>query len=105
MPDGSATAHLHRPKLVTQLREGYSFTAFRKDTLAALTVAIVALPLSMAIAVASGVPPARACTRRSLADSWFRCSEAAAIRSAVRPERSSCWLRLRSAATASTVFS
>ena len=32
---------------------------FRKDMLAALTVAIVALPLSMAIAVASGVSPER----------------------------------------------
>ncbi len=59
MPDGSATAHLYLPKLVTTFIEGYSFDYFRKDILAALTVAIVALPLSMAIAVASGVSPAR----------------------------------------------
>src|ERR1700733_12132040 len=59
MPDGSATAHLYRPKLATTLREGYSLDHFRKDMLAALTVAIVALPLSMAIAVASGVSPER----------------------------------------------
>lgn len=59
MPDGTATAHLLRPKLVTVLREGYSASAFRNDVLAALTVAIVALPLSMAIAVASGVSPER----------------------------------------------
>jgi len=59
MPDGGATAHLYRPKLATVLREGYSLGALRKDALAALTVAIVALPLSMAIAVASGVSPAR----------------------------------------------
>jgi SulP family sulfate permease len=60
MPDGSATAHTYRPKLVTVLiEEGYGFSAFRKDVLAAVTVAIVALPLSMAIAVASGVPPER----------------------------------------------
>jgi sulfate permease, SulP family len=59
MTDGTATAHLYRPKLVTTLREGYSLALFRKDTLAALTVAIVALPLSMAIAVASGVGPER----------------------------------------------
>lgn len=59
MPDGSATAHLYRPKLATILREGYSLDHFRKDMLAALTVAIVALPLSMAIAVASGVSPER----------------------------------------------
>jgi SulP family sulfate permease len=59
MPDGTATAHLYRPKLATVLSEGYSLDAFRRDALAALTVAIVALPLSMAIAVASGVSPGR----------------------------------------------
>ncbi len=60
MPDGSATAHLFRPKLVTVLTEGaYDADALRNDALAALTVAIVALPLSMAIAVASGVSPER----------------------------------------------
>ncbi|HMH65155.1 MAG TPA: SulP family inorganic anion transporter, partial [Rhizomicrobium sp.] len=59
MPDGSATAHLYRPKLVTIFREGYSRDAFRHDLLAALTVAIVALPLSMAFAIASGVSPER----------------------------------------------
>jgi len=59
MPDGSATAHLYRPKLVTILREGYSPDAFHHDLLAALTVAIVALPLSMAFAIASGVSPER----------------------------------------------
>jgi SulP family sulfate permease len=59
MPDGSATAHLYRPKLVTLIAEGYSFAAFQSDITAALTVAVVALPLSMAIAVASGVEPVR----------------------------------------------
>ena len=59
MPDGTATSHLYQPKLATVLREGYSLDALRKDALAALTVAIVALPLSMAIAVASGVSPGR----------------------------------------------
>lgn len=59
MPDGSATAHLLRPKLATTVAEGYSLGAFRKDVMAALTVAVVALPLSMAIAVASGVSPER----------------------------------------------
>ena len=59
MPDGSATAHTYRPKLATVLAEGYNLGHFRKDMLAALTVAIVALPLSMAIAVASGVSPER----------------------------------------------
>jgi sulfate permease, SulP family len=59
MPDGTATAHHYRPKLVTVLSEGYGLDRFRRDMLAALTVAIVALPLSMAIAVASGVSPER----------------------------------------------
>ena len=59
MPDGSATAHLYRPKLATTLSEGYGFASFRRDVIAALTVAIVALPLSMAIAVALGVTPDR----------------------------------------------
>lgn len=47
------------PKLVTVLREGYGWSALRADAVAGLTVAIVALPLSMAIAIASGVPPER----------------------------------------------
>jgi SulP family sulfate permease len=59
MPDGTATRHLILPKLATVLSEGYRLDLFRRDALAALTVAIVALPLSMAIAVASGVSPAR----------------------------------------------
>ena len=46
-------------KIVTVLAEGYNLDCFRRDMLAALTVAIVALPLSMAIAVASGVSPER----------------------------------------------
>jgi SulP family sulfate permease len=59
MPDGASTAHFLRPKLATALGEGYRLAHFRKDAVAALTVAIVALPLSMAIAVASGVSPER----------------------------------------------
>ena len=47
------------PKLVTTLREGYGPPQLRADLVAGLTVAIVALPLSMAIAIASGVTPER----------------------------------------------
>lgn len=57
MPNGAATAHLLLPKIVTTFREGYGPAAFRRDFVAAITVAIVALPLSMAIAVSSGVAP------------------------------------------------
>nr|PZN59341.1 MAG: hypothetical protein DIU62_16035 [Pseudomonadota bacterium] len=50
---------LFTPKLVTVLREGYGRREFAADAMSALTVAIVALPLSMAIAIASGVEPQR----------------------------------------------
>ena len=45
------------PKFVTTMREGYKFSLFKSDTVAGLTVAIVALPLSMALAIASGASP------------------------------------------------
>ncbi|MHA7775121.1 SulP family inorganic anion transporter [Roseibium sp. M-1] len=50
---------LFTPKLVTVFREGYGWHQLRADATAGLTVAIVALPLSMAIAIASGVSPER----------------------------------------------
>ena len=50
-------AELFTPKLVTILREGYTAADFRSDAIAGLTVAIVALPLSMAIAIGSGLSP------------------------------------------------
>lgn len=52
-------AELYTPKLVTVLHERYGLGDLKADTLAGLTVAIVALPLSMAIAIASGVTPDR----------------------------------------------
>src|SRR6201992_3140556 len=52
-------AELYSPKLITVLREGYGLAEFRADVISGLTVAIVALPLSMAIAIASGVTPDR----------------------------------------------
>ncbi len=45
------------PKLVTTLREGYSAAALGRDVLAGIVVGIVALPLAIAFAVASGVRP------------------------------------------------
>src|SRR5882672_11477987 len=39
------------------LAEGYSAADLRRDALAGLVVGIVALPLSMALAIAVGVPP------------------------------------------------
>jgi sulfate permease, SulP family len=64
VPQDLAGAHppywrLYVPKLVTVLREGYDLRRLRADALAGLTVAIVALPLSMALAVASNTTPDR----------------------------------------------
>jgi len=59
MPDGTATSNLYKPKLATILAEGYGLADLRHDAMAGLTVAVLALPLSMAIAVASGVSPER----------------------------------------------
>ena len=53
--DQPSFAELYAPKLITVLREGYGVADLRADLISGLTVAIVALPLSMAIAIASGV--------------------------------------------------
>jgi SulP family sulfate permease len=49
--------HLYVPKLFSVLRRGYSANDFRHDLIAGLTVSVVALPLSMALAIASGTTP------------------------------------------------
>lgn len=51
---------MHRrlePKLLTVLREGYTRRLFYSDVAAGLTVGVVALPLAIAFAIASGVKP------------------------------------------------
>ena len=47
------------PKLIVCLREGYSWKHFRTDLGAGAVVGLVALPLAMAFAIASGLPPER----------------------------------------------
>lgn len=47
----------YTPKLITIFREGYSLGTLRADAVAGLTVAIVALPLAMALGIASGASP------------------------------------------------
>ena len=54
-----SVAELFTPKLVTILREGYGLADLKADAIAGLTVAVVALPLCMAIAIASGLGPER----------------------------------------------
>ena len=48
---------LFLPKSITVLSQGYGLPDFRADTIAGLTVAVVALPLAMALAIASGAAP------------------------------------------------
>src|SRR5437660_5551375 len=47
------------PKSVVCLREGYTRRALTRDVIAGIVVGIVALPLALAFAIASGVPPER----------------------------------------------
>lgn len=55
--DASQYGRMFVPKLYTVLRGGYRWTDLRADAVAGLTVAIVALPLAMALAIASGTTP------------------------------------------------
>ena len=57
MSTTTAFRDLYVPKLVTVLRQGYGLSDLRRDLGAGLTVAVVALPLSMALAIASGTTP------------------------------------------------
>jgi len=50
-------AEAFTPKLISALREGYTRSSLRADLIAGLTVAIVALPLAMALGIASGASP------------------------------------------------
>ncbi len=61
-PPAPATARVCRGPLLARAlraawRDGYSAAHFRSDLLAGLIVGAVALPLSMALAIATGVPP------------------------------------------------
>jgi SulP family sulfate permease len=50
---------IFKPKLFSILREGYSKHQLQKDVMAGIIVGIVALPLAIAFAIASGVSPER----------------------------------------------
>jgi SulP family sulfate permease len=92
----------YTPKLVTILREGYKFSDFKADCLAGLTVAIVALPLSMAIAIASGVTPDRGLYTAIVGGFLVSALGGAASRSAGQQAPSSCSSLQPFSSTAST---
>src|SRR5687767_1478257 len=93
-------AELFTPKLVTVFREGYGWQHLRADAIAGLTVAIVALPLSMAIAIASGASPAQGLYAAIVGG--FLVSALGGSRLVDRREPLSCWWRPRCTRTAST---
>lgn len=47
------------PKLAECLYKGYNLSKFKRDCVAGLTVAVISIPLAMALAIASGVAPAQ----------------------------------------------
>ena len=73
------------PKLVERLHKGYNLDKFKRDCVAGLTVAVISIPLAMALAIASASHLRRDRTRRLLPAFLLRCWAAAAIRSAARP--------------------
>ena len=76
------------PKLITTFREGYGAAELRADLLAGLTVAIVALPLAMALGIASGASP-REGLITAARSSWSSARpESRARRSVRKPRRS-----------------
>src|SRR5580698_3050352 len=76
-----ASWHLFVPKLVTALGEGYRPADARADLFAGLTVSVVALPLSLALAIACGVAPGRGLFTAVVLARSSRRSVGAAIRS------------------------
>lgn len=48
---------MFHPRIIDSIKEGYCFSFLKKDILSGLTVAIVAIPLSIAFAIASGATP------------------------------------------------
>ncbi len=48
---------MNLPILIDCIKQGYHFSLFKRDILAGLTVSIVAIPLSIAFAIASGATP------------------------------------------------
>jgi SulP family sulfate permease len=64
---------LYVPKLIVVLRQGYTRADFGHDLIAGLTVAIVALPLAMALAIASGATPDKGLVTAIIAGFLISC--------------------------------
>ena len=103
-PGPSPQWRLFVPKLVTALREGYSLAAFRADFFAGLTVAIVALPLAMALAIASGTTPDKGLVTVVVAGLIISALGGSPSRSADRPAPSSSSYSMSSSNSAMTAL-
>src|SRR5690606_42055025 len=64
-----------RPKLFDTFQD-YSWSKFSRDAIAGLVVGIVALPLAIAFAIASGVPPEKRSEEHTLNSSHVKTSYA-----------------------------
>ena len=73
------------PKLFTVLKEGYNSKLFLSDLTAGITVGIVALPLSIALAIASGVKPEQGLYTAIIAGFVIAVLGGSRVRSAVQP--------------------
>ena len=62
-PAKAASEFPFRPKLLDVLAEGYSLADFRTDLQSGCVVGIIGLSLSMALGIASEVPPAVGCVQ------------------------------------------
>jgi len=81
---------IFQPRLIYTLSQ-YNLTKLRADVLAGITVGLVALPLAMAFAIASGVRPEAGLFTAIVAGFLISALAARAYRLAGPPARSSCW--------------
>lgn len=73
-----------RPKLFDVMK-GYTKAQLMKDIISGIIVAIIALPLSIALAIASGVGPEQGLYTAIIAGFFISFSEEAGYRLAVQP--------------------
>ena len=92
------------PRSISSLRD-YSWHKFAADALAGVTVGLVALPLAMAFAIASGVAPQAGLYCAIVAGFLISALEDPPLKSAVLKGHSSLWCTESSAGTGWTACS
>lgn len=79
---------LFYPKLISTFKKGYSRDQFYKDLMAGTIVGVVAPPLAIAFAIASGVSPEKGLVTAVIAGFLISLLGAAGFRSAGQQEPS-----------------